>query len=134
MKSLLIALMIMVPFQYDSELHDVLEEQRIITEEHLEYVRLSCYTAPEGARCADGTLATEGVCSSNKDHIGKLCVLYDDDLNPVDAFFCHDVGSNPLLVNGTAVDVYRSSYQRCVDFIKLHGDYAFIKWVDPVEE
>jgi hypothetical protein len=131
--ALLIAFMMIVPPKYNFELHETLEEVRIIREEHLEYVRLSCYTAPEGAHCADGTLAKEGVCSSNKEHIGKLCVLYDENLNPVDAFYCHDVGSNKMLVNGTAVDIYRSSYQRCVDFIKLHGDYAYVRWVDPEE-
>lgn len=132
-KAILIFLMSIAPLQFNPALRQAIEEKRIIEEEGLIRVRLSCYTAPDGAHCADGTLAAEGVCSSNKEHIGKLCVLYDDNLNPVDAFYCHDVGSNKMLVNGTAVDIYRSSYQRCVDFIKLHGDYAYIRWVDPEE-
>lgn len=131
MRKALIAFMMIVPLQFNIQVHKALAEKRIIEEEHLEYVRLSCYTAPEGARCADGTLAKEGVCSSNKEHIGKLCVLYDENLNAIDAFYCHDVGSNKLLVNGKAVDIYRDSYERCVEFIREHGDYGYIRWVDP---
>ena len=134
MKGLLIALMMIAPFKYDFELHETLDEQRIIEEEGLEWVRLSCYTAPKSAHCADGEPVHEGVCSSNKEHIGKLCVLYDENLNPVDAFWCHDVGSNKMLVNGTAVDIYRDNLDRCYEFIRKHGDYAFVKWVDVKEE
>lgn len=132
MKALLVALMCIVPFQYNYELHETLEEQRVIEEEGLEYVYLSCYL-PTGYRTADGTVPYEGVVSSNREHLGMDCIVYDENLIPVMRLECRDIGGNKLLREGKAIDVFRDSYDRCLQLKQNYGDHVYIKWIDRSE-
>lgn len=132
MKALLIALMCIVPFKYNFELHEALEEQRVIEEEGLERVYLSCYL-PTGFNCADGTPPYEGVVSSNKEHLGMDCIIYDNNLIPVMRLECRDIGGNKLLREGKAIDVFRSDMTRALQLKKEYGDYVYIKWINRSE-
>ena len=51
---------------------------------------LSCYL-PTGNKTADGTVPYEGIVSSNKEHLGMDCIMYDMDLNAVARWECRDV-------------------------------------------
>ena len=96
----------------------------------LEYVRLSCYVANPGARCYDGTVAHEGVVACNVAHLGKVCVVYDINYNKIAEFECHDIGGNPLLMQGKAIDVYRDNIDRCWELVGKYGDHVYVKWQD----
>lgn len=120
--------MMPVQIEIDFTFREAAAEQKIITENNLQQVRLSCYTAPEGARCADGTIPYEGVIASNAEHLGMVCYMYNQDLCQVARWECHDVGGNQLLRDGKAIDVYRDSLERCYEMIGRYGDYVYIRW------
>lgn len=133
MKFALIALMCIVPWKPNFTLQEVVAQQKYIEENGLVRIRVSCYIAPANARTADGSLCKEGYCAGNSETIGKDLILYDNDLIPVGRYEIRDVGGHPMLQNGTAIDFYRDSLDRCYEFIGTHGDYAYIKYV-PREE
>ncbi|MBR5421040.1 MAG: hypothetical protein IK115_07845 [Lachnospiraceae bacterium] len=105
------------------------EKLRFIEEHGLIWVRLSCYL-PTGNCTADGTIPYEGICAANWEHMGQKCIMYDKDLNVVAVWECHDVGSNPLLMSGQAIDVFRNDMDRAWELIGLYGDHVYIKWVE----
>lgn len=130
MKALLVALMCIVPFTYNYELHEALEEQKVIEEEGLERVYLSCYL-PTGNRTADGTVPYEGICSANIEHLGMDCIMYDaKTLTAVARWECRDVGGNSLLRQGKAIDVFRTDMKRALQLKQEYGDHVYIKWID----
>ena len=130
MKVLLMALLLtcpIVPAQI-SEVWIAIQKYEYIEEHHLEKVLLSCYL-PTGCRTADGTVPYEGVVSSNREHLGMDCILYDADLVPYARFECRDIGGNSMLKAGTAIDVYRDDMDRAWQFIGEHGTWAYIEWI-----
>lgn len=133
MKALLIALMCIVPFKYNFELHEALEEQRFIEDEGLIRIKVSCYIASPGAHTADGSIPIEGYCSGNKEHLGQDLILYDENLIPVGRYEVRDIGGHHLLKSGEAIDFYRDSLARCYEFLEEHGSYAYIKYIDRTE-
>lgn len=132
MKALIVALYMMIaPVQF-SECYIVAQEQKFIEEHHLEKVYLSCYL-PTGNKTADGTVPYEGIVSSNKEHLGMDCVMYDMDLNAVARWECRDVGGHKLLREGKAIDVYRDSMERAQGMRDRYGYYVYVEWI-PREE
>jgi hypothetical protein len=103
-----------------------------IEEHHLKRVYLSCYLAT-GNNCADGTLPREGVVSSNKEHLGMDCIVYDNDLTAVMRLECRDIGGHKMLREGTAIDVYRDSLARAYELRDEYGLYVWVEWI-PREE
>lgn len=132
MKALIAALYMMIAPVQISECYIVAQEQKFIEEHRLEKVYLSCYL-PTGNKTADGTVPYEGIVSSNKEHLGMDCILYDADLVPYARFECRDIGGNSMLRAGTAIDVYRDDMDRAWQFIGDHGTWAYIEWI-PREE
>lgn len=104
-----------------------------IEENNLVRVKLSCYIASPGAHTADGSIPYEGVVSSNRSHLGMDMILYTDDLVPEARFECRDIGGHRMLQDGTAVDIYRSDYSRCVSFINEHSPYVWVRWIEREE-
>lgn len=112
------------------QLLEAIRQQKIIEEEGLEQVYLSCYL-PTGNKTADGTVPYEGICSCNYEHLGQDCIMYDaKTLTPVARWECRDVGGNSLLKQGKAIDVYRDSMERALQLREEYGYYVYIKWVD----
>jgi hypothetical protein len=103
-----------------------------IEEHHLKRVYLSCYLAT-GNNCADGTPPREGVVSSNKEHLGMDCIVYDNDLTAVMRLECRDIGGHKMLREGTAIDIYRDSMKRALQLREEYGLYVWIEWI-PREE
>lgn len=103
-----------------------------IEEHHLKRVYLSCYLAT-GNNCADGTPPREGVVSSNKEHLGMDCIVYDNDLTAVMRLECRDIGGHKMLREGTAIDVYRDSLARAYELRDEYGLYVWVEWI-PREE
>ena len=119
----------MIPFRYDADLHEALDEQRFIEENNLELVTLSCYTSTRNKN-ASGNLPREGTCSSNREHLGMDVVIYDENFIPIDRLRCEDTGGNILLRQGKAIDVYRDTYERCVQYIKAHPKKIYVQWIE----
>ena len=132
MKALIVALMCMVPFKPNLQLIEAITEQKYIEENNLEYVYLSCYL-PTGFNCADGTPPYEGVVSSNREHLGMDCIVYNKDLIPVMRLECRDIGGHPKLQNGTAIDVFRLDMDRAIALREELSDHVYVKWIDRSE-
>ena len=132
MKALILALYMMIAPVQISECYIVAQEQKFIEEHHLEKVYLSCYL-PTGNKTADGTVPYEGIVSSNKEHLGMDCIMYDMNLNAVTRWECRDVGGHKLLREGKAIDVYRDNMERAQDMRDRYGYYVYVEWI-PREE
>lgn len=132
MKALIVALYMMIAPVQISECYIVAQEQKFIEEHHLEKVYLSCYL-PTGNKTADGTVPYEGIVSSNREHLGMDCIMYDMDLNSVARWECRDIGGHKLLREGKAIDVYRDTMERAQDMRDRYGYYVYVEWI-PREE
>ena len=136
MKALLMALLLSVthptaPIE-PCTVWQAVQRYDFIAEHHLKRVYLSCYLAT-GNNCADGTPPREGVVSSNRENLGKDCIVYDDDLVAVMRLECRDIGGHEKLRNGTAIDVFRSSYDRALQLREEYGVYVWIEWTEREE-
>lgn len=133
MKALLMALFlsVMAPVR-PCDVWMAQQRYDFIEEHNLKRVYLSCYL-PTGNNCADGTPPVEGVVSSNREHLGMDCIVYDKNLTPVMRLECRDIGGDPRLVNGTAIDVFRDTYDRAIMLQQELSDHVYIKWI-PREE
>lgn len=114
------------------EVYQAEKRYEYISENNLEYVYLSCYL-PTGYKTADGTVPYEGVVSSNREHLGMDCIVYNKDLIPVMRLECRDIGGDPRLVNGTAIDVFRTDMNRALQLRQELSDHVYIKWIDRSE-
>ena len=136
MKALLIALLLSVthptaPIE-PCTVWQAVQRYDFIEEHHLKRVYLSCYLAT-GNNCADGTPPREGVVSSNKEHLGMDCIVYDNELTAVMRLECRDIGGHKMLREGTAIDVYRDSLARAYELRDEYGLYVWVEWI-PREE
>ena len=100
--------------------------------EELQKVRCTCYI-PTGNRTADGTVPYEGICASNRDHLGDVAMLYSTDGEFIGFFECRDIGGNRKLRNGTAVDIFRDDMDRAWEWVGEWGDYVYVYWIEGVD-
>lgn len=100
--------------------------------EDLQKVRCTCYL-PTGNKTADGTVPYEGICASNRDHLGDVAVLYSVDGEFIGFFECRDVGGHHKLRNGTAIDIYRDSMDHAWEWVGEWGDYCYVYWIEGVD-
>lgn len=100
--------------------------------EDLQKVRCTCYL-PTGNKTADGTIPYEGICASNRDHLGDVAVLYSVDGEFIGFFECRDIGGHQKLRNGTAIDIYRDSIDRAWEWVGEWGDYVYVYWIEEVD-
>ena len=128
MKALLIALtMLTAPIEL-SQVYQAQQFYDFVESHNLQRVYLSCYLAT-GNNCADGTPPREGVVSSNREHLGMDCIVYDADLTAVMRLECRDIGGHEKLQNGTAIDVYRDSMERALQLREEYGLYVWVEWI-----
>lgn len=135
MKALALALLIsIVPPQTEPcQVWQALQRYEFIESHNLQRVKVSCYIAPEGAHTADGSLCYEGIVSSNSEHLGMDCIVYDSNLVAVMRLECRDVGGHPMLQDGTAIDIFRSSEERCWQLIGEYGTHVWVEWIEREE-
>lgn len=136
MKALLIAMLLSTshptaPVE-PCEVWQAVQWYDFIEEHNLQRVYLSCYLAT-GNNCADGTPPREGVVSSNREHLGMDCIVYDSELTAVMRLECRDIGGHEMLQNGTAIDIYRDSMERALQLRDEYGLYVWVEWI-PREE
>ena len=134
MKALTLALLISIapPPLEPCQVYQAQKRYEFIEEHNLQRVYLSCYL-PTGYNCADGTAPVEGVVSSNKEHLGMDCIVYDDSLTAMMRLECRDVGGHKMLREGTAIDVYRDSMERAYQLRDEYGLYVWVEWINREE-
>lgn len=91
-------------------------------------VRCTCYL-PTGNRTADGTIPYEGICASNREHLGDIALIWSMEGEWIGYFECRDIGGNFKLQNGTAIDIYRDNMSEAKEWIATYGDYVQIVWI-----
>jgi hypothetical protein len=94
-----------------------------------ERVRCTCYL-PTGNKTADGTIPFEGICASNRDHLGDVALVWSEAGEFIGYFECRDIGGNRKLRNGTAIDIFRDDMSRAKEWVSTYGDYVYIIWVE----
>jgi 3D (Asp-Asp-Asp) domain-containing protein len=93
-----------------------------------ELLRCTCYT-PTGNKTATGIWPYEGICASNRAHLGMVAVLYTQDMEFIGYFVCKDTGGHEGLKNGTRIDIYRDNMDGVRKWQNTVGDYVIVQWV-----
>ena len=104
-------------------------------------MRVTCYTYPEGSITASGSEVREGIVAAKKDWMDALVVLHDMDMNFIGYFEVKDTGFGidkdedgvGSIQEGTSIDVFRSSLERCYDWIEKYGDYCYVQIITDAE-
>lgn len=93
-----------------------------------ERIRCTCYL-PTGNKTADGTVPYEGIIASNREHMGDIALLYNENGECIGLFEVRDTGGAESLKNGTSIDVFCNDMDRAKEWIATYGDYVLIKWI-----
>ena len=89
-------------------------------------MRVTCYTWT-GNKTASGVYPEESMCAARYEDIGKTAYVYDLDYNFIVAFEITDCGGAYSLQNGTSIDIYRDTLERCYEWVGEYGDYLYVK-------
>ena len=106
-------------------------------------MRCTVYTASEGDITADGSKVREGIVAGKREWLGCAAILYECDENGelgdfIGIYEFKDTGAGidtdgdgvgDSIKNGTSIDVYRDSLDRCYEWIEEYGDYVYIQIV-----
>lgn len=92
-------------------------------------MRVTCYTAT-GNPTATGVMPFEGGCAAKRDWMGGVAVVYDMDMRLIGFYDINDCGGAERLKNGTSIDIYRNTFERCYDWIDEYGDYCYVQIID----
>lgn len=102
-------------------------------------MRVTCYTASEGAVTASESAVREGIVAASRKYMGYSVILYDEDMNFVGFFEVKDTGAGidtdgdgegDSIKKGLSIDVYRDTLDRCRAWIKEYGDYMYVQFVE----
>ena len=99
-------------------------------------IRCTCY-------CWTGNVARyggypyEGIIYGRYEDLGDVVIAYevaeDGSIGDyIGIFEYRDTGSANTLVNGTSIDMYRDTLDRCYDWVDSYGDYVYILRVHAV--
>ena len=91
-------------------------------------MRCTCYL-PTGNKTADGTIPYEGICASNREHLGQVAVVYTMDMEFVGFYEARDTGSHEDLQNGTRIDIFRETEAGIREWQNTVGDWVIVQWV-----
>lgn len=89
-------------------------------------MRVTCYTWT-GNKTASGVYPEESMCAARYEDIGKTAYVYDLDYNFIGAFEITDCGGAYSLQNGTSIDIYRDTLERCYEWVGEYGDYLYVE-------
>lgn len=124
--------MTIAPPSFDCEVYIAGQELDYIEDHDIQRVKLSCYL-PTGNRTADGTAPYRGIIASNREHLGMIAVMYNENLVQTAVWECRDIGGHHMLVDGTAIDIYVDTIEEGREIIARYNGYAYIEWLT-VEE
>ena len=107
----------------------------------LKRMRVTCYTYPPGSITASGSEVREGIVAAKREWMDALVILYDTDVNFIGYFEVKDTGFGidkdgdgiGSIQEGTSIDVFRSSLERCHEWIERYGDYCYVQIITDAE-
>lgn len=92
-------------------------------------MRVTCYL-PTGNPTASGVMPYEGICAARRCDLGKVAVLYTEDMEYIGTFEVKDTGGAEWLKNGTAIDIYRENMNGVNDWVERFGDFCYVQLID----
>ena len=92
-------------------------------------MRVTCYI-PTGNKTADGTVPYEGICAAKREWMGKTAIVYDENMRYVGVFEIRDTGGHSRIKNGTSIDIFRDTLERCYEYEREHGMYGYVQIID----
>ena len=107
----------------------------------LKLMRVTCYTYPPGSITASGCEVREGIVAAKREWMNALVVLYNTDMDFIGYFEVKDTGFGidkdgdgiGSIQEGTSIDVFRNSEERCRDWIERPGDYCYVQIITDAE-
>lgn len=101
-------------------------------------IRATCYTSDEGAITASGRKVKEGYIAGRKEWCdqGYVVILYNENMQYIGQFEFMDTGAGldtdrdgkgDSIRNGTSIDIYRNSLDRCYEWVNNYGDYVYMQ-------
>ena len=95
------------------------------------FVKMHTTAYNVGHHTANGSAVHEGGCACSIDHIGDVAIIYTLDGEFLGYFECNDTGAEGGGVRkGTVVDIYRTDYDRCVEWMELTQGKVWVKWIE----
>lgn len=105
--------------------------QKLINFEAQGFTKMNTTAYDVGHHTANGSAVHEGGCACSIDHIGDVAIIYTLEGEFLGYFECNDTGAEGGGVrNGTVVDIYRTDYDRCVDWMELTQGKCWVKWIE----
>lgn len=98
-------------------------------------MRVTCYTYPEGKITASGSEVREGIVAAKKEWMDAVIIIYDLEMNLIGFFEVKDTGFGSdkdgdgvgTIQEGKSIDVFRSSLDRCYEWVEEYGDYCYVQ-------
>lgn len=98
-------------------------------------IRCTCY-CDEGYT-KSGQYVREGIVAGKEEWLGKVALLYqvDEDGTIGDfigyfEFLDTGYGINGSLIEGTSIDVYQPTLEKCYEWVGTYGDYVYLQIID----
>lgn len=137
--ALLLSMSLPVSAAFNPPTTDPLEEPTVM--------RVTCYTANEGAICSTGVVPHYGVVAGSKEWAGKAVALYtfeyvDGVAIPIECIGLFTVldtgagidtngdGKGDSIKNGQSLDVYVDRGTQAEEWISRYGDYLLVQIID----
>lgn len=109
------------------------EEPKQIDFEGNGFQKMNTTAYDVGHHTANGSAVHEGGCACSIDHIGDVAIIYTLEGEFLGYFECNDTGAEGGGVRkGTVVDIYRTDYDRCVEWMELTQGKVWVKWIKGV--
>lgn len=103
--------------------------------EQPQIIRCTCYC--DQGYTKSGQWVREGIIAGKEEWMGKAAYLYEvkedgsiGDFIGIYEFLDTGYGINGSLIEGTSVDVYQPTLERCYEWIGEYGDYVYMQIID----
>lgn len=107
------------------------EEPKQIDFEGNGFQKMNTTAYDVGHHTANGSAVHEGGCACSIDHIGDVAIIYTLEGEFLGYFECNDTGAEGGGVRkGTVVDIYRTDYDRCVEWMEITQGKCWVKWIE----
>lgn len=90
-------------------------------------MRITFYTAEEGAITASGEPVREGACAAKREWIGKTAHVYDDQGGLMMSLSITDTGGHERIRSGNSIDIFVFDIADGYAWIRQNGDYAYVE-------
>ncbi len=110
---------------------------RVSAEEQPQMVKYRMTVYCDSGITKSGQHTRDGIVAMNNEMLGKCVALYRYNLDGSVGEFIGwyevlDTGSNAELKAGKRIDVYKYTYDECMDWIAEYGDYVYAIFYDAV--